>query len=171
MPSLTGGAAMQAKLDAMAKNLTKASRLDVGFLAGATYPDGTSVPLVAALDEFGTAKMPARPFFRNMIAAKSDGWPDAVAGLLVANNYDAERTLNLTGEGIKGQLQESIRTFAGAPLSPRTIKAKGFDKQLVNTGHMLNSVGYQVTTSDDRARTAGLAAVAGALAVGEALGF
>jgi hypothetical protein len=48
------------------------------------------------------------------------------------------------GEGIKGQLQEAITKADFAPLSQATIDAKGFDKQLIDTGHMQNSAEYLV---------------------------
>ncbi|RWI39488.1 MAG: hypothetical protein EOQ93_32255, partial [Mesorhizobium sp.] len=105
MVELSGGDKLAAKLAEIAKSLQKAVSVDVGFLEGATYPDGTSVPLVAALNEFGSRDTPPRPFFRGMIEDKSPEWPDAVGNLLVANGYDAEKTLGQTGEAIKGQLQ------------------------------------------------------------------
>jgi hypothetical protein len=49
------------------------------------------------------------------------------------------------GEGIKGQLQQAIVDFAGAPLAPATVAAKGFDKQLIDSGVMQHSVDYEVT--------------------------
>ena len=118
----------------------------IGFLEGATYPDGTSVPLVAAVNEFGapSRNQPPRPFFRNMIAAKSGEWPDSAARLLVANHYDTARTLGQVGEAIAGQLRESIRDLQEPPLAPATVKRKGFDKPLIDTGHMLASVSYEV---------------------------
>ncbi len=69
---------------------------------------------------------------------------DAIAGLLEANNYDIEKTLAQTGEAISGQLKESIQKFDRVPLSPKTIKRKGFDKQLIETAQMINSVNYRV---------------------------
>ncbi len=79
-----------------------------------------------------------------MIAAKSGEWPAAVGDLLVANNYDAAKTLDLTGVAIKGQLQQSIKDLVSPPLKPATIAAKGFDKPLIDTGFMLRSVDYVV---------------------------
>ncbi|HBC7422516.1 TPA: hypothetical protein KEY88_005289 [Serratia marcescens] len=47
-------------LDKVAKQL-QSTELKVGFMAGATYPDGTSVPMVAAVQEYGgTIKVPER---------------------------------------------------------------------------------------------------------------
>ncbi|RUV07766.1 MULTISPECIES: hypothetical protein [unclassified Mesorhizobium] len=144
MVKLSGGDKLAAKLAEIAKSLQNAVSVDVGFPEGATYPDGTSVPLVAALNEFGTRDTAPRPFFRGMIDDKSPEWPDAVGNLLVANGYDAEKTLGQTGEAIKGQLQAAITAYDGPPLQPATIARKGNDKQLVDTGHMLASVDYAV---------------------------
>jgi hypothetical protein len=52
--------------------------------------------------------------------------------------------LDLMGTAIKGQLQQAIVDFVGIPLAPATIARKGTDKQLVDTGHMLASVDYEV---------------------------
>jgi hypothetical protein len=64
--------------------------------------------------------------------------------LLVAHDYDARRSLGLMGQTIKGELQDSIQQFSGAPLAQSTIDAKGFDKPLVASGHMWNSVDSEV---------------------------
>jgi hypothetical protein len=144
---LTGGAALEERLRQIAGRADRNAEVRVGFLEGATYPDGTSVPMVAAIQEFGAPKagIPARPFFRGMIAAKSSGWGDAVGKCLVAKDYNSSAALSLVGEGIKGQLQQAIVDFAGAPLAPATVAAKGFDKQLIDSGVMQHSVDYEVT--------------------------
>jgi hypothetical protein len=50
---LLGGAKLKARLKEIEERLSKASSVKVGFLAGSTYPDGTSIPMVAATQEFG----------------------------------------------------------------------------------------------------------------------
>lgn len=149
MVKISGGDKLEKALAEIAKKVSKPGTLNVGFLEGATYPDGTSVPMVAAIQEFGApAKgIPPRPFFRNMIAAKSPEWGDGVAQALKAKDYDTTEALNLVGEGIKGQLQDSIKTTNSPPLAPSTVKAKGFDTPLIDTGHMLNSVDFEVRES------------------------
>ena len=79
-----------------------------------------------------------------MVADKSPAWPKAIAGLLVANKYDGRRTMAQVGEAIAGQLRESITTFSTPANAPSTIARKGFDKPLVETGHLLASVSYEV---------------------------
>lgn len=118
--------------------------VDVGFLEGATYPDGTPVPEVAYFNEFGTSKAPPRPFFRNMIAKESPSWPDKVAALAQHTGGDGAKVLALMGEDIEGALKQSINDLTTPALSPVTIKRKGFDKPLIDTSHMVNSTGYKV---------------------------
>lgn len=151
MVAIKGGTALEKRLRELAANVTKPAHLSVGFLEDATYPSGERVAAIAAIQEFGAParKIPPRPFFRSMIAEKSPGWGDAIAGVLKANNFDATRTMQQVGAGIKGQLQQSIASFDSVPLSRKTIAAKGFDKQLVDTGHMLNSVDFTVTGDDE----------------------
>jgi hypothetical protein len=144
MATLKGGDKLEAALREIAKKVSKPGTLRVGFLENATYPDGRSVALVAAANEFGTKRIPARPFFRNVIAAKSDEWAPAIGHLLPQNGYDAPKVLAIAGDAIKGQLQQSIKDTNSPPLSPVTIAKKGFDKPLIDSAHMLNSVGSEV---------------------------
>jgi len=118
--------------------------LNAGFLEGASYPDGTPVAAVAYWNEFGTSRMPSRPFMRETIAKNQDQWPRLLAACLKQSGGDLEKALDMAAERIVAQIQEEIRTFQSPPLAPSTIKAKGFDKPLIDTGHMLNSVGYEV---------------------------
>lgn len=118
--------------------------VEVGFLDGATYPDGTPVAAVAFWNEFGTSTSPARPFFRNMIAAESPSWPDKLAAAYKATGGDGQKSLALMGEDIDGALKQSINDFSTPGNAPSTIAAKGFDKPLIDTGHMVNSTGYRV---------------------------
>lgn len=148
MAAIRGGEKLEAALREISAKVSKAATLRVGFLEGATYPDGTSVPMVAAIQEYGAPKanIPPRPYFRNMIAEKSPSWGGAVETNLLAQNYDVERTLELVGDGIKGQLQQSILDTNSPPLSKVTIAAKGFDKPLIHHNDMINAAAYEVKT-------------------------
>ena len=50
----------------------------------------------------------------------------------------------LAGEAIAGQLRQSIVDTNSPALAESTIRRKGFSKPLVDTGHMLQSVDYEV---------------------------
>lgn len=146
MAVISGGDKLRAALDQIARNLKSGGTVKVGFLEGATYPTSESVPMIAAINEFGAPSrgQPPRPFFRRMIAAKSREWPAAVEANLKATNYDVARTLDLVGQGIKGQLQQSIVDLVDPPLAPATIARKGHSKPLIDTSAMINSVDYEV---------------------------
>lgn len=148
---LSGAPALMAKLKAIAKSMGGGS-VSVGFMGGATYPDGTPVAAVAFWNEYGKGVKSAegdyfqlpRPFFRNMIAAESPKWAYKMGKLAKATDYDGPRVLGLMGEDIKGALQQSINDFTTPALAPSTVAAKGFAKPLIDTSHMLNSVTYEV---------------------------
>lgn len=129
----------------MAWKLEKGS-MKVGFLEGGTYPEqygGTSIPLVAALNEYGGSG-PPRPFFRRAIEKNSAKWGKAAATILKATKGDVPKTLALLGEGIKGDIIQSINDLVSPPLAQSTIDRKGFDKPLIDHAIMVNSVGVEV---------------------------
>lgn len=149
-------------------------QLKVGFLDGATYPDGTSVPMVAAANEFGNpaSGSPARPFFRNAISENADKWADNAESLMKYHDGDTEMVLNLMGEIIKDDVMRSIGTLVTPSLSPVTVLLRdrfpmregmtfsdvlaarddvkngvtgnASSKPLIWTGHMQSSVDYEV---------------------------
>lgn len=164
-------------------------KVQVGFLEGSTYPDGTSVPMVAYVQEFGatieisehtqtiyrkidpdgeflkggrfvkrevsnfatdheveayTVTIPSRPFMRNTVAHNQGQWGRLLGAALKAADMDGNKALGLVGEKIVGQMQQEIVSTVDPPNSPATIAAKGASKPLVETGHMLRSVAYQV---------------------------
>lgn len=143
---LSGGIRLREKLEEIRRKVDTDELLRLGFLEGSTYPDGTPTAYIAAINEFGNPlnNQPPRPFFRQMIAAKSPGWGASMAKVMKATGCNVDAAFGLMGEGIKGQLQQSIRDLTSPPLAPSTVKAKGFSKPLVDTGHMANSVDYEI---------------------------
>lgn len=174
MATISGGDKLLTGLAVIARNVEQPATLRVGFLSGATYPStpgkhlsqkklastlggkktkvmtsgagSKPVAMIAAIQEFGAPSrgIPPRPFFRNMVKAKSSEWPSAIAGVLKRNHYDAPKALNIVGEAIAGQLRQSIIQTNSPPLAPSTIAKKGFSKPLIDTGHMINSVDHEV---------------------------
>ena len=74
MAVIRGGEIIAGKLQEMTKGFRQKELLRV---IRAKYPDGTSVALVAAFNEYGSPSrgQPPRPFFRNMIARNEASWP------------------------------------------------------------------------------------------------
>lgn len=132
----------------------ESKQVKVGFIDGATYPDGTPVAMVAATNEYGRPEnnQPPRPFFRNAIADHEVEWTDAVARGIRAG-YPVEQVLEVVGAQIQGDVQESIATLIDPPLSPttlhirRTRKERRTDstKPLVDSKVMIGDVNYEVS--------------------------
>lgn len=167
MVQITGGDKMEAALRSIAGKLSRPATLRVGFLEGGTYPDKehTSIPMVAAMNEFGhdvvrygepdasgkrqrnvIGHSPPRPFFRRMVSLGASHWAEDLGELLVATDYDEERSLRLLGEQMRGELVQSITDQVYAPLAESTIRRKGHDITLLETSVMKNSVEAEVTT-------------------------
>ena len=149
MATVTGGDKFQAALAEIAKKLSTGSTVKVGFMAGATEPDGTSIPMIAAILEMGApnAGIPPRPFMRNMIADKSGEWPAMIEAELQNNGYDAAKALAALGHVIEGQLAESITSFTDPPLSPITVMLRGMRRNkpdLVVTGATVGEAARRV---------------------------
>lgn len=143
--AVTGGEAMRRYLEDLAQRLGAGKVLRVGFLEGATYPDGEPVATIAAANEFGRPEnnQPPRPFFRQAINENRSRWTKGF-GVLLEQGRPLEQAMALTGEVMRGDIQASIRKLTDPALAEATIARKGFDKPLIDTSHMLNSVDYEV---------------------------
>lgn len=148
MAGFTGGEKLQKALAKIAAQLGEPATLRVGLLENATAPNGDSLPLRAAMNEYGHGTTPPRPAVRNMIAAKSGDWPAGIAHQLKITGYNTNLTLSRTGEAIKGQWQEAYLDLWSPPLSPKTIAKKGFDKPLIEHGDMINAVAWEVRATN-----------------------
>jgi hypothetical protein len=178
---ISGGVKFDEWLRKTAAKLGRVGAVRVGFLEDATYPDGTPVAMVAAIQNFGAPArgIPPRDFFSRMVRERSPRWGARFARILAATDYDVDRSLGLMGAGIAGQLRESIVETNSPPLSAITLMlrkmrrddpdlevtgatvgeaarrvAAGEDysgvsnKALVDSGHLLASVDYEVETGN-----------------------
>ena len=144
MVEISGGDKLEKAMQELARKLGRGGEVRVGYLAASHYPDGTPTALIGAIMEFGSARIPPRPAIRSMIAAKAKGWPESAASILKHTNNNVPLTLQLLGEGIKGQWVESMRDLTSPPLAPTTIARKGFSKPLIESGHLISSVAVEV---------------------------
>lgn len=120
---LKGSDEVSAALEAIALKMGSGT-VSVGFMEGATYPDGTPVAAVAFWNEFGHAgkfPSPPRPFFRSMIAKESPTWAPKMASLAKMLNYDGPKVLAMMGEDIAGALRQSIIDTNAPALSKTTL--------------------------------------------------
>ena len=111
-------------LEKLADQIKKSKR-EVGFFESATYPDGTPVAYVAAIQEFGNpaGNNPSRPFFRNAIS-QNDGWkPLATKAMsaVVEGRIELNQALNQMGLKMAADVKDSITDGSYEPLSNITL--------------------------------------------------
>lgn len=151
--SFTGGDKLKARLAAIKANLATATAVRTGFLEDAVYPDGTSVAMVAAIQEFGAprAGIPPRPFFRNAIKQHQREWAGQLGVLLRKNDYNAAVALGLMGELIAGEITQSITETNDPPLSAVTLMLREMrhkDPDLVVTGKTVGEAARRVAAGE-----------------------
>jgi hypothetical protein len=103
---------------------------------------------VAMWNELGTAHSPARPFLRQSV----DGNKATIEAVCKAQvqtltkGGTAQQVLNAVGVMQKGLVQDTIsKSKAWAePNADRTVKKKGSDQPLVDSGKMAQSVNYVI---------------------------
>lgn len=134
----------------MLSELGKLKRLQVrvGFQQGdAQEDDGTDICDVAMWNELGTSNAPSRPFMRDSVddnIDKINAFLKVQLKKLVTGGTDAESVLKAIGVFQKGLVQKQIIDGDFEPNAPSTIKRKGSDKPLVDTGRMRQSVNFVV---------------------------
>lgn len=122
----------------------------VGWFESAHYPDGTPVAYVATIHEFGTGRIPARPFMRPAVADHGREWVDLLgqgAKAAINGGPSPAEVLEAVTLAAAGNVAEKIQAVTSPPLAPVTIKRKGHDKPLVDTGQMVQSVTGKVERS------------------------
>lgn len=129
----------------------QSKQVKVGFIDGATYPDGTSVAQVAAWNEYGQPEnnQPPRPFFRNAVSEHENEWSDAVAKGMRAG-VPVEHVLEFVGATIANDVYKSIKAIDTPTLSAATIAARRSRgnksiKPLQDTRLMIGDVNYEVS--------------------------
>ena len=116
----------------------------VGFFDGKAYGNGLTVAENAAIQHFGTRYIPARPFMD--VAAKNFKNKKSQIAKIYANallNMTAELANKRIGALYEQEMRKAIRDGSYAALDPKTIKAKGSSKPLVDTALLIQSVEFR----------------------------
>ena len=128
-------------------NKLKEMEIHVGFQAGeVTEENGADLVDVAAFNEFGTSDIPERPFMRQSWENHEPELKQICqqANNVIAQGGTAEAACKMIGVAGVGIIQEEIGEGSFAPNAPSTIRKKGSDHPLIDTGRMRQSVKYVV---------------------------
>lgn len=139
---------LQTAQDALAKELDKlrgGGYVLVGIheSAGMAASGEFSMATLGALQHFGNDRIPARPWLdvgvesatKEILGVIEDGG---------AGGLSTDQILNQVGLVAVGAVQEFITELDTPPNAPSTIKKKGSDNPLIDTGAMRASVTYSI---------------------------
>lgn len=104
----------------------------------------------AAANEYGTSRIPSRPFLQNTMKRKGKAWEKYFARQLKRRGNDIEGALNAVGQVAASDVKATIREGNFEPLKPRTVEAKTRKGRpepkaiLIDTGSLIKSIAYKV---------------------------
>ena len=124
--------------------------IKVGFQAGeATDDNGVDLCDIAVWNELGTQgkhPIPARPFLRQSVDENESDIRAYGAAFVrkIARGGTAADSLKKMGVYMKGIVQRTIRDGRFVPNAPSTVRKKGSDRPLIDTGRLRQSVSYYI---------------------------
>jgi len=126
----------------------KKLQVRVGYQQGDEQEkDGADLCDIAMFNELGTSNTPSRPFMRDSVDKNEDkinNFCKTQMKLLSSGKTTTEQMLKSIGVFQKGLVQKEIRDGEFVPNAPSTIKRKGSDKPLIDTGTMRQSVNFVI---------------------------
>ena len=129
----------------------KQNEVFIGYQAGHakhTDEDGNTADMaeIAMFNELGTSTSPPRPFLRMTVDENKDKINQFVETQTkrIAEGASAEQCMKQMGAFGVSLVQEKIGNGTFAPNAESTIKAKGSDKPLIDTGQLRQSVHYVI---------------------------
>jgi len=122
---------------------------------GVFKESGENVRIRAIVNEYGTTKagknrnivIPERSFLRstfNKNYKKISKKFSKIPKLIRSGRFDVTRELRLIGLYQKNQIKKTIIRFKDPGNALSTIKNKGFDNPLIETGQLLKSISFKI---------------------------
>ena len=138
-------------LEKLKRTLQKLAKetVEYGYYAEDVYPDGDTAPEIASINEYGSFENPPRPFFEQSISAlRNNPFHDAKHALKVEAQAALTRgvvgsNMDAVGEALVEGVVEQIVMMDDPPNSTSTIRRKGKNDPLIDTGFMKESTKYK----------------------------
>ena len=130
------------------KRVPRSDTVDVGIIDAGKHDDSDeTVAEIGYKNEFGTDKIPSRPFFRLTVVRtkkKLSEMKIAILKKIQLGEMDKKTGLGLLGDFFRGELQQTIVDLDTPPNAALTIMLKGSSNPLIDTGQLKNSITYVV---------------------------
>lgn len=109
---------------------------------------------IAAANEYGTARIPSRPFMRTSVDSHADEYTGMLArgfGQILDSGRPVEAVLTEVGNEARTHMVEQIDNSPAwaAPNAPLTVALKGSSHPLIDTGTLRASIAFDVTQADE----------------------
>ena len=128
--------------------------LKVGILEDAGSRDGVEIAQYAAWNEYGVPgkdqkwAIPPRPFVRGYVddnIEKIKAMKEMITAQVIDGKIDANAAIEKLGKNTKEGIKHYIKTSSNfVPNADATVKRKGRDRPLIDTGLMRRSVDFEV---------------------------
>jgi hypothetical protein len=96
--------------------------------------------------------VPERAPIRTTFRQKKQDWAKLGGGLIkniLSGKIGAEDLFDVLGNRARNDIKATIRAGLQPENSPQVIAEKGSSIPLIDTGHLINSIGYYAGGSDD----------------------
>lgn len=132
---------------ALMQKMTNASvKIGIQSDAGAHRESGANVVDIAIWNEFGTDKIPSRPFIRQCFADNQGLVEQHLQRIVlnVAKGSELRLEMARLGQWYEGKQKQTLRNYPWKSNSKATVKRKKSSKPLIDTAQLVNSIRYQV---------------------------
>ena len=135
------------KLDKELKYL-QTHAVKVGVLGNGSA-NGISVQDYAIFNEYGTSRMPARPFFRLSVGTANaqneiKEYMKQQVEQIIQGGISAQQAYENLGTFVVQKIKKTIASGNFATLNPQTVKKKGHSKPLIDTHSLYESINFEI---------------------------
>ena len=120
----------------------------VGVLGNGSA-NGISVQDYAIFNEYGTSRMPARPFFRLSVGTANaqneiKEYMKQQVEQIIQGGMSAQQAYENLGTFVVQKIKKTIASGNFAALNPQTVKKKGHSKPLMDTHSLYESINFEI---------------------------
>ncbi len=110
-------------------------------------PSKADLVEIALYNELGTSTIPSRPFLAQTVQMHEEEIKEMAAteaAKVLRGNGKAQQAFEVIGEDVRKKVQNRIDEGQFVPNAPSTIRHKGHDHPLIDTGTMRDSISYTI---------------------------
>lgn len=110
-------------------------------------PSKADLVEIALYNELGTSTIPSRPFLAQTVQMHEEEIKEMAAtevSQALRGEKDSQQAFEVIGEDVRKKVQNRIDEGQFVPNAPSTIRRKGHDHPLIDTGTMRDSISYTI---------------------------